>query len=226
MVCAHCGIAFTDKPASKSLGADSSGADYTLTVHTCADCGRYVILLTERIQHFHMVGEGGGGFPTWDENEYVVWPIGSMRPCPPEVPAEIAADFREAAAVLPVSPKASAALSRRCLQAVLRGQANVEPKSLYREIEEVLARGDLPSYVSDVLHGLREFGNLGAHPERLVETGEMISVESGEAEWMLGALEAVFDHYYVKPAQTRRRLEDLERKRHPLADAASQETDI
>src|SRR5262249_50711768 len=49
-----------------------------------------------------------------------VHPVGSNRgPVSPEVPKPIAADYVEACQVLPLSAKASAALARRCLQAML-----------------------------------------------------------------------------------------------------------
>ncbi len=49
-----------------------------------------------------------------------IFPIGSNRgPVPIEVPGDIASDYIEACNVLPISPKASAALARRCLQAML-----------------------------------------------------------------------------------------------------------
>jgi hypothetical protein len=118
-------------------------------------------------------------------------------------------DYREAAEVLPISPKASAALSRRCLQSVLRDKGGVTPTDLYGEIEQVLAIG-MPTYVADRLHDLRGFGNFAAHPTMARATGDIIDVEPGEAEWMLDVLDSVFDHFYVKPAaaaDARRKLE-------------------
>src|SRR4051812_46165732 len=44
--------------------------------------------------------------------ENLVWPLSSPRPLPAEVDPSFASDFSEACKVLPVSPKASAALSR------------------------------------------------------------------------------------------------------------------
>ena len=44
----------------------------------------------------------------------------SRAPLPPEVPSEFTKDYQEACLVLTDSPKASAALSRRCLQNLLR----------------------------------------------------------------------------------------------------------
>jgi hypothetical protein len=44
----------------------------------------------------------------------------SREPVAPEVPAEFGRDYVEACNVIDASPKASAALSRRCLQHILR----------------------------------------------------------------------------------------------------------
>ena len=50
-------------------------------------------------------------------------------------------DFKEASKVLPSSAKASAALSRRCLQAILREKAATASKDLRDQIEEIINSG-------------------------------------------------------------------------------------
>jgi hypothetical protein len=97
--------------------------------------------------------------------EIQVWPKGVARsPLPPEVPEEFAADYREACLVLTDSPKASAALSRRCLQHLLRDKAGVKPGNLSEEIDEVLASKTLPSDLADAIDAIRHVGNFAAHP--------------------------------------------------------------
>ena len=54
----------------------------------------------------------------------------SRVPLPPEVPQEFAGDYKEACLVLADSPKASAALSRRCLQNLLREKSGTTKKDL------------------------------------------------------------------------------------------------
>jgi len=76
---------------------------------SCPDCNDVTI----EIARFDHVGN-----PLEDWRQ--VYPIGANRgPVPPEVPEKIAEDYIEACSVLPMSAKASAALSRRCLQNVL-----------------------------------------------------------------------------------------------------------
>lgn len=129
---------------------------------------------------------------------WLLWPWAIQRAAPPEdLPAEIVRDYQEAAAVLSVSTRASAALSRRCLQSVLRSAGKVKPSRIYDEIEEAIK--SLPPYIAKDLHGLRELGNFGAHPTKSTDTGEIVDVEVGEAEWTLNILDLLFDYYYAKP---------------------------
>src|SRR5208283_3742535 len=129
------------------------------------------------------------------------YPKGMNRsPLPNEVPEEYASDYREACLTLPDSPKASAALSRRCLQNVLREKANVKASDLAKEIQQILDEGKLPSQLLQSLDAVRNIGNFAAHPIKSKTTGEIIDVEPGEAEWNLDVLEALFDYFFVQPA--------------------------
>ena len=78
------------------------------------------------------------------KSEVVVWPQSSGRaPISPEVPAHIVSDYNEAALILGLSPKASAAISRCCLQTVLSEAGGTKAKDLSKQIDEVLPK--LPS---------------------------------------------------------------------------------
>jgi hypothetical protein len=131
---------------------------------------------------------------------------------PTEVPDEIGADYREASLVLGDSPKASAALSRRCLQTILREYAKVKPQDLSKEIDEVLASKQLPSSVASSVDAIRQVGNFAAHPIKDKNTGEIVDVEPGEAEWLLDVLDSLFDVYFVGPAEYKKRADSLNSK--------------
>ncbi len=157
---------------------------------------------------------------TYLQKRIHVYPKGTGRPpVPAEVPADFAEDYNEACAVLHDSPKASAALSRRCLQHILREVAGVKHATLFDEIDEVLESNQLPSYLAKVIDGVRNTGNFAAHPIKSKSTGEVVPVEPGEAEWNLDTLEGLFDFYFVQPAimQTKRAV--LDKK---LQDAGKQ----
>lgn len=142
-----------------------------------------------------------------------VWPKGVARaPVPVEVPPEIAEDYKEACLVLADSPKASAALSRRCLQNVLRTAAGAKHPTLDAEIKQVLATRTLPSGIAENLDQVRVIGNFGAHPMKDTTTGEIVDVEPHEAEWNLDVLESLFDFYYVQPALAKAKKDIINKK--------------
>ena len=129
-------------------------------------------------------------------------PYAIMRkPVPLEVPDEFAKDYREASLVLSISPNASAALSRRCLQHILRNKLSVRQSRLKDEIDEVIERRETLPQISESLHHLRQFGNFAAHPDTDRSTGEIVPVEPGEAEWCLEVIEMVFEVYFAWPAK-------------------------
>lgn len=129
----------------------------------------------------------------------LAYPRGISRsPLPAEVPPEFAGDYNEACRVLADSPKASAALSRRCLQHLLREKASATQHNLIDQISHVMP--SLPSHLAEMIDSVRVMGNFAAHPMKSTNTGEVLDVEPGEAEWLLDTLEELFDHYLVKPA--------------------------
>ncbi len=134
---------------------------------------------------------------------------------PAEVPSPIADDYQEACNVLAISPKASAALSRRCLQAILRSNG-YKAKDLAKEIELLLNEPEtskaIPADLRSIVDAIRHFGNFSAHPVNDVTTLQVIDVEPHEAEWCLEVLEECFQHFYVRPAQAAARKAALDAK--------------
>lgn len=189
---------------------------------TCPACKRFVVSLKEgKILQGH--NPGGPGSPDahlhaqGGPRSRMVWPKGASRAAvPPEVPQGIVEDYKEACLVLSDSPKASAALSRRCLQNLLRGAAGVKPGDLSIEIQQVLDSGKLPAPIADNIDAIRNIGNFAAHPNKSKSTGEVVPVEPEEAEWNLDVLESLFDFYFVQPARAKAKKDALNKK---LADA-------
>lgn len=149
--------------------------------------------------------------------EALLWPRARARKAAAEVPADIGADFNEAADVFPISAKASAALARRCLQHLLRVAGGAKSGNLSREIDHVLP--SLPPWLSGDVDAIRIVGNFAAHPEKDQATGQIVDVEPGEAEWLLNTLESLFDYYYVEPAKAKAKRDALNQK---LAQAGKQ----
>ncbi|TSJ48256.1 DUF4145 domain-containing protein [Fluviicola chungangensis] len=133
-------------------------------------------------------------------SEIFVNPLTSSRPPVPTVVDKLfAEDYNEACLILTFSPKASAALSRRCLQNILREKANVKKGDLANEIQEVINNGHLPTHLIQSIDAIRNIGNFAAHPNKSKSTGEIVDVEYGEAEWLLDVIESLFDFYFVQP---------------------------
>ena len=132
------------------------------------------------------------------------------------VPEAFKADYVEACKVLPVSAKASAALSRRILQAILSNQGYTG-KDLFQQIESVLEEESLakalPLSIRQTIDAVRNLGNLAAH-KTTDNTGlQVIDVDHDEAEWCLEIIEALFVHYYGTPStKDRRRVANLSAK--------------
>jgi len=210
MKCPHCRVEFHDEPESTLIDVDADGG-WILVRRNCPACKRMILMLLngppiyDQYNKFYTINKVS--------KEFLVRPKGVSRsPCPSEVTKEFAEDYIEACLVISDSPKASAALSRRCLQNILREVAKVKPNNLDKEIQQVIDSGTLPSYIIDVIDAIRNIGNFAAHPLKSEKTGEILPVEPMEAEWNLDVLEALFDFYFVQPAVVRKKRAALDQK--------------
>jgi hypothetical protein len=111
-----------------------------------------------------------------------------------------------------LSPKASAALSRRILQNIIREDFNIERRDLAKEIDSFIALPGIPSYLADAVDAVRNIGNFAAHPLKDTNTGEVVDVEPGEAEWLIEVLDALFDFKFVQPRRLAERKQKLNEK--------------
>jgi hypothetical protein len=197
MKCPYCVDSVHPAWQDAVLGKDG---DYLIKAYrmNCPACGRLTINL--------MAMDGAGV----QRANWMVHPKAVARsPLDDVIPDAFREDFREASVVLADSQKASAALSRRCLQAVLRDQGFDQ----HRLVDQIKAAiPTLPGYVADPLDYVRKLGNVAAHPTANEVTGEIVDIEPGEADALLGVLEDLFDHYYVKPEQSRLRAEALQER--------------
>ena len=208
MKCPHCLESFHDFYEVIPVGNDASG-DWGVISRKCPSCERVVLVLGSG-----KIGSiGGRHILEYIKDERLIYPRAPSRvPLSKEVPDEFAREYREACTVLADSPKASAALSRRCLQRLFRGKANIKPSNLANEIQEVIDSGSLPPYIAESINDVRNIGNFAAHPIKSERPGEIVDVEPGEADWNLDVLEALFNFYFVQPAIIKRKREILNLK--------------
>lgn len=133
------------------------------------------------------------------EDDLLLWPRGPKRQIPPEVPKEIAKDYRQACEVLFISEFASAVLSRRCLQHIIHDAAKQHNYSLEQEIKAI--KKTLPDELKELPTLVRLLGKIAAHPHRDYKTGDVITVEPEEAKLALSVIESLFEHYYLRPTK-------------------------
>ena len=207
MKCLSCNkIVFFEVNSPQDIGytpGESFSKDY-LILGVCPSCCEKIVFLARNITDVNklLTTFGHINLDVLEKKGLIrrIFPVGSIRNCPQEVPEEIKKDFSEASQTIDFSINASAALSRRCLQNILRNHFGVKEKTLFEEIKKV--KNKLPNYISEQLAILRVVGNFAAHPDKDQNTGFICDAEVGEAELCLDILELLFDHCFVNPAKS------------------------
>lgn len=113
---------------------------------------------------------------------------------PDYVPESIRKDYSEACAIVNLSPKASATLSRRCLQSLIRDFWGIKKNTLYQEITELQNRVSAEQW--RVLNALRNLGNIGAHPEANVNL--IIDINPDDALKIIKVIELLIKQWYIE----------------------------
>lgn len=114
---------------------------------------------------------------------------------PAYIPAAIVEDYGEACLIETKSPKASATLSRRCLQGMIRDFWGVKVKSnkLVHEIDAIEDKVD-PD-VWQAIDAVRKLGNIGAHME--ADISVIVDVDPDEARHLIELIELLIEEWYV-----------------------------
>jgi hypothetical protein len=132
-------------------------------------------------------------------------PPSRARSFPVPVPSHILQDYQEACLMVELSPKSSAALSRRCLSAMLRDFWQVQPGSLSDEFRQV--KGAVDPLTWEAIESIRRSGQIGARMES--EGAEIQDADPGEAPMLIGLIETLIQDWYVTRAERRKRLEKI-----------------
>lgn len=120
-------------------------------------------------------------------------PNSYAKPFPEYIPAVLRQDYEEAAIILELSPKASATLSRRCLQGIIRDFWKVSKSRLIDEITAIEDKVDPLTWQS--IDSVRKVGNIGAHMEKDINV--IVDVEPKEAYLLLQLIELLFEEWYI-----------------------------
>ena len=112
---------------------------------------------------------------------------------PNYIPQAIRDDYEEAHAIVSLSPKASATLSRRCIQGMIRDFWNIDESNLSRSISQL--EGKIPAPQWRVIDGVRRIGNIGAQMEK--DVNHIVDIEPEEAKKLLKLIEHLLEQWYI-----------------------------
>lgn len=122
-------------------------------------------------------------------------PFGAAKQFPDSVPAVLQNDYREACLIADLSPKASATLSRRVLQGMIRDFWNVkiERPTLWAEIKAIEDKVDSETWAA--IKAVKDIGNIGAHMQQDINV--IVDVDPDEARLLIELTETLFEEWYV-----------------------------
>lgn len=160
-------------------------SEITLGIFKCPHCSEYTIS-----------AQGTG--PKVKTDVVHIKPISLAKQFPDYIPKAIRQDYEEAYAIVNLSPKASATLSRRCLQGMVRDFWKVKPSTLFKEIDQL--EHVIPATQWRVLNGIRRLGNIGAHMKNDINV--IVDIDSGEAEKLLKVIEKLLQDWYIERYET------------------------
>lgn len=152
-----------------------------LTFYRCPNCHEYSISVKG-------IGDAVADIGTID-----IRPLSSAMRFPDYVPLPIRQDYEEACAIVSLSPKASATLSRRCLQGMIRDFWGISKSRLIDEINAL--KDKIPAQQWRVIDGLRRIGNIGAHMESDINT--IVDIDPDEANKLIKLIELLIEQWYI-----------------------------
>lgn len=164
----------------KGNGIPSDDSTVKISFYKCPNCGEYTITAN------------GIGLAVSDV-DVLIRPISSAIHFPQYIPKSIRQDYEEACAIVSLSPKASATLSRRCLQGMIRDFWGIKGKNLYEEISAL--KNQIPADLWSSIDALRELGNIGAHMEK--DTNIIVDIDPNEANSLIQLIELLLKEWYI-----------------------------
>lgn len=120
-------------------------------------------------------------------------PASLAKQFPNYIPEAIRQDYEEACAIVNLSPKASATLSRRCLQGMIRDFWGIKETNLSKAIGEL--EDKIPATQWRVIDGVRRIGNIGAHMEKDINL--IVDIDSDEAQKLIKLIEHLLEQWYI-----------------------------
>lgn len=134
-----------------------------------------------------------------------IYPVSNALQFPDYVPKAIRDDYEEACAIVNLSPKASATLSRRCLQSMINDFWDIRENTLYKSINAL--EDKVPATQWKVIDGIRRIGNIGAHMEKDINL--IIDIEPDEAAKLIKMIELLLRQWYIERHEQEKLYNDI-----------------
>ncbi len=142
-------------------------------------------------------------------------PTSFAKVFPDYIPVQIRNDYTEACKIRDLSPKASATLSRRCMQGMIRDFWKIQKANLKLEIDELNSKVDPLTW--SAIDSVRQIGNIGAHMERDIDL--IIDIDPNEADLLIGLIENLIKDWYITRTQREQQLLELKKLAEDKKDA-------
>ena len=127
------------------------------------------------------------------DEKYLIYPKSNAKQYPEYVPQSIRKDYQEAFEILNISPKASATLSRRCIQGMIHDTQDIHAGNLASEINQL--EGKIQPDQWAAIDAARKLGNIGAHMEK--DTSIIVDIDPEEAKLLLDLVEYLIYEWYI-----------------------------
>ena len=182
-------------PFVSSWNRDGTPTDesvISISFYKCPNCGQYTIMakgLGAMVRDVHVP----------------IRPISSAKQFPKYIPEAIRNDYEEACAIVNLSPKASATLSRRCLQGMIHDFWDIKLKNLNQEITAL--KDKIPYDLWSSIDALRQLGNIGAHMEK--DTNIIVDIDQNEAESLIKLIELLMKEWYINREERKKLFSDI-----------------
>ncbi len=186
----------------KNTKDDAIAINTTAIICPNAECREYSITANLYLWRWSGSSWGPQGEPLLS---WALKPQSESKQFPNYIPTAIITDYEEACLIRDLSPKASATLSRRCLQGMIRDYFKIKERTLFDEINAIKEKVDPLTW--DAIDAIRSIGNIGAHMEKDINI--IIDVEANEAQLLIGLIESLIKDWYISRHEKNERLQAI-----------------
>ncbi len=154
-------------------------------------------------------------------------PDSRAKPQPDYLPKNVIENYNEACKIADSSPRASAILSRRCLEVMIKDFCKVEGSgTLFEKIEEVRKKSieiqEITEESIDAIDHIRKQGNIAAHIQK--PTNLLIdNVSKKDSDLLIELLEMLFQEWYIARYRRKERLAKITKAKEKTNSFATKE---